>query len=180
MRPVPSCIAALICLAAAGVPTLAAPVGLSIAVDANPSGTRVLLTFADPVGYELDSTEGKIEITFDKPVEVRPPLRFEGDDVLRRIRLRGDEALILTTGPAFSRHELFELRNPSRLILDLTGRPDDRTATDRRASRACPTVVVIDPGHGGSRTAAGRRLEGKDVTLDLAADCGRGSRSIRR
>ncbi len=103
---------------------------------------------------------------------------------------------MLRKGPGFRRYESFDLRNPDRLILDLQGDGEARTpaATPEESSgivRTHPsepppdpgaeptpatprlddhTVIVIDPGHGGSENGAvgPTGLREKEVALDLA------------
>lgn len=156
----------------------AAPITLTIEVEAKPGTTRLVLTHSEQVGYQIERTDGRIEILYDAPVLASPQqMRLEDDAPLRRYRMRGDQVLVLATGPAFTHHEVFELRNPFRLIIDLEagvsgieGARPQSPAAFPAPTRVPGRVVVIDPGHGGSEEGAigPSGLKEKDVTLDLA------------
>jgi N-acetylmuramoyl-L-alanine amidase len=101
-------------------------------------------------------------------------MKFEEDGILERYRMRDDYTLQLDVGRNFDRYERFELRNPSRLVLDLKGSQKRRGA---RRARSTPlaepkTIIVIDPGHGGVEHGAvgPSGLKEKDVALELAME----------
>ncbi len=143
-----------------------------ITVDSSGSSTRLVVTKVDKVIHAITEFEGRVEIVFADPVVVKPASRQIEDAMLEGWSLLDDHRLVLRTGPAYRKYDSFELRNPSRLILDLIGKRGGASAgsRSRTGSRADRTVVVIDPGHGGKeRGAIGPTgLEEKDVTLILA------------
>ena len=143
-----------------------------VTVDSSGSSTRLVVTKVGKVLHAVTEFEGRVEIVFADPVVVKPASRQIEDPMLEGWSLQDDHRLVLRTGPAYRKYESFELRNPSRLILDLIGKRGSAGAGSRprKGSRADRTVVVIDPGHGGKeRGAIGPTgLEEKEVTLILA------------
>ncbi|HKQ61669.1 MAG TPA: N-acetylmuramoyl-L-alanine amidase, partial [Candidatus Polarisedimenticolaceae bacterium] len=165
---------ALALLLAAGMPAAAAPerVHVAISVDTGGPSTRLVLTHSADLGYTLRSAEGRVEIVYDRPVDVDPDDSRLDDSILVKWNTEDHERIVLYTGTDYRSYESFELRNPLRLVLDLQG--------SRREERATPpppapaglrqVVVVVDPGHGGIELGAtgAKGLQEKDVTLDLA------------
>ncbi len=150
----------------------AEPPAVRIAVDTSGPTTRLVLTDERPVVNAVTAFSGRLEVLYAEPVRFDPPEGAVRDGILEGWTTRDDRTLVLTTGAGYERYESFELRNPSRLILDLQG---TRTAAGISAPEATPersakTVVVIDPGHGGAETGAvgPDGLLEKDVALDLA------------
>src|SRR6185436_8532009 len=103
-------------------------------------------------------------------LDVEPVERTVGDPVLGGWKVVEGRTIAIQTGGGFRRHQSFELKNPSRLILDLEGdRPKDAASASRAPASDRP-VIVVDPGHGGVENGAvgPTGLKEKDVTLDLA------------
>ena len=143
-----------------------------ITTDTDGPTTRLVLTSSQAVEATVRASRGKIEIVYAEPVVVRPAEGRIDDEILSGWSLQGDRTIVLRTGPAYDSHEVFHLKNPTRLVLDLEGNRPGRGATSRgRGAPAPPSfVVVIDPGHGGAETGAvgPSGLEEKNVVLDLA------------
>ncbi len=162
----------LIC-AAIVLPASAERALVRVSVDTSGPTTRLVLTHAAPVTYEVRTVDDGLEIVFAERVKLDPSSKRLGDAILARYDLDDDRVLKLFTGPGYRSYESFELLNPFRLILDLQG---SRSSDADPVSQAPPTrdprrrVVVIDPGHGGVETGATgpSGLQEKDVTLDLA------------
>ena len=143
-----------------------------VTVDSSGPSTRLVITKMGKVIHAITEFEDHVDIVFADPVAVKPASRVINGPILVGWSLENDRRLVLSTGPGYRNYENFQLRNPSRLILDLLGeretldapmKIEDRVPVDR-------TVIVIDPGHGGKeRGAIGPSgLVEKDVTLVLA------------
>ncbi len=150
------------------------PPSVEISVDNSGPSTRLVLTHSRRVTHAVLFTGGRLEVLYTEPVELRTPAREIDDGILARWDLVDRTRLVLQPGPGYQRYETYELRNPDRLILDLQG---DRAAAAADLPPPPPpgpepekTVVVIDPGHGGSENGAvgPTGLREKDVALDLA------------
>jgi N-acetylmuramoyl-L-alanine amidase len=145
---------------------------VEVSWDTAGDSTRLVLTHSRPVAYAIQAGRNRLRVVYAEPVEVDPLERDIGDPILERYRLQGENTLLLHTGRAYRAYEVFELRHPFRLVLDLQGGGEEpRVARDPRSRRAAPsTIVVVDPGHGGiEHGAAGPTgLLEKDVTLALA------------
>jgi N-acetylmuramoyl-L-alanine amidase len=143
-----------------------------VTVDSSGPSTRLVVTKVGTVLHAVTEFEGKVEIVFADPVDVKPPDRQINGPILQGWSVEEGHRLVLRTGPGYRNYETFELRNPARLILDMIGTREGAGAAVRSGekSRADRTVVVIDPGHGGKeRGAVGPTgLMEKDVTLALA------------
>jgi N-acetylmuramoyl-L-alanine amidase len=131
-----------------------------------------MLTHSRPVPYAVTLSDGRLEVVYAGPVRIDPPSRDFKAPLLAGWTSKGERTVVLLTGPAFKRYETFELKNPSRLVLDLlgespTGAPTGRVPATQRQSG---TIIVIDPGHGGVEAGATgpTGLREKDVTLDLS------------
>jgi len=148
---------------------------IRVSVDHSPGSTRLLLTQSEPVSYTIQSSRSRITVRFTAPVVIEPAeMKFEDDPILERYRMRDEYTLQLDVGRDFDRYERFELRNPSRLVLDLKGSQKRRGT---RRTRSTPltepkTIIVIDPGHGGVEQGAvgPTGLKEKDVSLQLALE----------
>lgn len=143
-----------------------------VTVDGDGPSTRVVLTVSRPVSAAVNPSKGRIEIVYSEPVDVKPEHGNGDDGILVKWSVRGLRTVVLETGPAFRRLESFQLKNPSRLVLDLEGERSTRNASGR--GRAEPAkaefIVVLDPGHGGVETGAvgPTGVQEKDLALDLA------------
>jgi N-acetylmuramoyl-L-alanine amidase len=148
-----------------------APVRVRISVDVSDASTRLVITHSRTVQFAVMRAEEGLSIVYGSPIQVTPASRTVGDPLLAGWSQTGDATLELSLGPDFDRHEEFELRNPSRLVVDLL--PGTRKTTDRPTTYALkePTgpIIVIDPGHGGVEIGAigPSGLNEKDVALDL-------------
>jgi N-acetylmuramoyl-L-alanine amidase len=145
---------------------------VQVNVDTTGPSTRLVLTHSRPVTYDVHRGEGVVEVIYTEAIEAIPAENRLDDPILRRYQLRDSRRLVFTTGPGFRSAETFELRNPFRLVIDMTGtRPDGAVATAPQPRRdPSQKVIVIDPGHGGIEEGAKgpTGLLEKDVTLDLA------------
>jgi len=143
-----------------------------VTVDSSGPSTRLVVTKMGRVLHAITEFEDHVDIVFADPVSVKPASRVINGPILAGWSLEGDHRLVLKTGPGYRKYESFELRNPSRLILDLVGNRDAGATVAKPAKRQDidRTVIVIDPGHGGKeRGAIGPSgLVEKDVTLVLA------------
>jgi len=154
------------------VPVAAAPpVRVQISVDTGTT-TRVVLTLARPVPYAVTRSESRLTIVYSEPIALEPYSENLGDPALAGWSQDGSRAVVLRLGNRFESHQTFELKNPSRLIIDLQGRkaaPAEATPQPTPVDRSRP-IIVLDPGHGGIEKGAvgpSGNLE-KDLTLDLA------------
>ncbi len=158
-------------LALAGLPAAADLPTVDVTVDSAPGSTRIVLTHSRQVAYLVESSRGRVRVRYAEDVDLRPPdARFD-QRILERYRLRDGNTVSLETGPDFERHETFELRNPFRLVIDLTAASTAAAEKPSRRERREPqTIIVIDPGHGGVEHGAvgPTGLQEKDVTLELA------------
>ncbi|HEX5042776.1 MAG TPA: N-acetylmuramoyl-L-alanine amidase [Candidatus Polarisedimenticolaceae bacterium] len=139
-----------------------------VSVDTSGPTTRVVVTAARPVAWQVAAAPTGLELVFAEPLRLDVPSVTLDDPMLRGWRLVSERRLQLQTGPAFTGQETFELRNPWRLVLDLQGhRPGGQTGSNRVAPA---TVIVLDPGHGGVETGAvgPNGVQEKEVVLDLA------------
>jgi N-acetylmuramoyl-L-alanine amidase len=169
------------------VPVLAKdPARVEINLDASGPSERLLFVHSRKVTRVVLEQGNRIEVLYAEPVRIQPEsMRLDTAGILEGWDLVDGRRLVLRKGPGFQRYESFELRNPDRLILDLQGNRDAahersgivRTHPDRRLDPApLPdrdrdrTVIVIDPGHGGSENGAvgPTGLREKEVALDLA------------
>lgn len=165
---------AAVLLAAAAARVFAADEAPAVRISADASGatTRVMLTSARSLSANVTAAKGRIEVVYSEPVTFSPAERHSDDGVLEGWEVRGDRTLVLKVGSGYRDFETFNLKNPSRLVVDIEGDSETKTARSRRAkTEAEPSfVVVIDPGHGGVEVGAigPTGLQEKDVALDLA------------
>jgi N-acetylmuramoyl-L-alanine amidase len=158
----------------ATIPARAQQSTVQIKVDASQASTRLVLTHSTSVAYEVRERDGRLEIAYATPMRAEPAELLLDDPILSRYKLKGNNRLVLYTGPGYRSFDAFELRNPFRLIIDMQGsrRSEDRPVVEppRRRRDAKSKIIVIDPGHGGIETGAigPTGLEEKDIALDLA------------
>jgi N-acetylmuramoyl-L-alanine amidase len=158
---------------AAALPALAADprVPVRIAVDTTGATARVVITSDQAVSWSVRGVTGAIEVSCGAPLDVAETEKRVGDAILAGYKVLDGRTIVLETGSGFRRHQSFELKNPSRLILDLEGERAGApgAATSAPASQR-RSVIVVDPGHGGVEEGAigATGLKEKDVTLDLA------------
>ncbi len=139
-----------------------------VSVDTSGPTTRLVVTAARPVAWQVSAAPTGLELVFAEPLRLDVVSVNLDDPMLHGWRLVSDRRLQLQTGPAFTGQETFELRNPWRLVLDLQGRRPPGQAGSTRVAPA--TVIVLDPGHGGVETGAvgPGGVQEKEVVLDLA------------
>jgi N-acetylmuramoyl-L-alanine amidase len=163
-------VTALVGLAAAR--SLAAdPVAVKVSTDQGLVSTRVVLTFAKKAACAVAQDAGRVKVTCDAAITTDPANGSFDDAILKSFAPEGDHALAFVPGPGFTRVDTFELKNPTRLVIDFSG---TRAGAGKAAAPPAPAkalpVIVIDPGHGGVETGAvgPSGLQEKDLTLDLA------------
>jgi N-acetylmuramoyl-L-alanine amidase len=156
---------------AAGVAAVAAePIAVKVTSDTSGASTRVVLSFAKKTACTVGEDAGRIKVTCDAAIALDPAKGTLDDAILKGFAPEGDRGLTLTTGRGYRRLDTFELKNPTRLVLDLQGtRGGAAPGAAPVAAKALP-VIVLDPGHGGVETGAigPSGLQEKDLTLDLA------------
>ena len=160
----------LVALFVGGVAFAADPIPVKVSTDTSGASTRVVLTFGKKVACAVAEVPGHIRVTCDSAVAPEPQSGTLDDAILKSFGLEGDRALVLSTGRGFTRVDTFELKNPTRLVLDLSGtRSGKATAAAAAPARSSP-VIVLDPGHGGVEPGAigPTGVQEKDLTLDLA------------
>ncbi len=146
---------------------------VTISVDSSGESTRVVIGHDRKITRAVIAGDGSVEILYAEPVELAQPSGTVEDGILAGWSLSGERRLLLYAGAGFQSYESFELSNPDRLILDLKGNRQAGAADPFRPAapdRSGQTVIVIDPGHGGSEKGAvgPTGLAEKEVTLDLA------------
>jgi len=172
-RELRSAAAALLVVAGSIVPAGAAPPAeIQVSVDTGGPTTRLVLTLSRPVAYAVTRSGQRLAVVYAEPIAVEPRSENVGDPILEAWVQDGDRGVTLRLGSQFESYETFELKNPSRLIIDLLGRKSARSETPRPApsvDRSRP-IIVLDPGHGGiEKGAVGPTgLEEKDATLGIA------------
>jgi N-acetylmuramoyl-L-alanine amidase len=164
---------AALLVAAVEAASAADAIPVAISTDTGGPSTRAVLTFSKPVACHVVETAGKVQVACDQAIAPSPAKGTLGDAILAGFALEGDRALAFTTGRGYRKVESFEIRNPSRLVLDFEGERGGAQAA-AAAPAVAPgksgTIIVIDPGHGGVEVGAVgvSGLEEKAVTLDLA------------
>ena len=154
-----------------GVGAFAAePVPVKIATDTSGASTRVVLTFAKKVACTGAQDGGKIKVVCSAAIALEPASGKLDDAILESFGPEGDHGLVLVAGRGFTRLDTFELKNPTRLVLDLSGTRSGKTPARAATPAKALPVIVIDPGHGGVETGAigPSGLQEKVLTLDLA------------
>lgn len=150
------------------LPAIAEPVTVEVTADRNADRLRLLIEHTRSVGYRFEQVGGRLELTYDQPVAIDMPATLD-ETLVADVEI-GAKSVSLVTGEAFIDYDLFELRNPLRIIIDLRGRGGAVVVPTPHRRLAGERVVVIDPGHGGIEEGAvgpGGLVE-KDVALDLA------------
>jgi N-acetylmuramoyl-L-alanine amidase len=164
-------LALVVAAPSAPAPLAVDPVAIEITVDRAGTGTRLVLTHARAVDHVVQQTDGRIEVVYAEPIEVKPERgRFEDDPLLDRYVTRGGRSVVLFTGAQFRAYETFELNQPFRLVLDLEGGVASGEVGAGPPAAAPRAVIVLDPGHGGVEHGAvgPTGLREKEVTLHLA------------
>ncbi len=163
----------LFATALAGAMTLAAaaePVRVKVAVDTSGASTRMVLTFAKKAACSVAEEPGKIKVSCDQPIALDGQAGAVDDAILDSYAIEKDRTLSIATGRGYRKVDTFELKNPTRLVLDLSGtRAGKATAKAAVPAKALP-IIVVDPGHGGVEVGAigPSGIQEKDLTLDLA------------
>ncbi|MBZ5638288.1 MAG: N-acetylmuramoyl-L-alanine amidase [Acidobacteriia bacterium] len=159
-------------LLAAGAAGAAGNPTAKVTADTGGSATRVIVTLSQPVASSITTSATKVEIVFASPVDLTPAESKIDDAILKGWQARGDRTLTLSMGSAYKGYESFELKNPSRVVIDLRGDRPSRSEPSIAAPRAgrVRPVIVVDPGHGGVEIGAAgpSGAQEKDVALDLA------------
>ena len=193
LLPVLLTIAALCCPAAGlglqaqtKTPVMAAadrpPVRITVVASPDEGSMRLFLTHDRAVTKAVLRQGSRLEVVYTEPVVFDLP-EIEHSSLLRSLSVKG-RRLVLRLGPDFDSYENFNLKNPERLIIDLSARLEEGSTSNRSGKRSRGSrndrdddvvVIVIDPGHGGSESGASSEdgLLEKRVTLTLA-------RSLRR
>jgi N-acetylmuramoyl-L-alanine amidase len=164
---------AALLVAAVEAASAADAVPVAISTDTGGPSTRAVLTFSKPVACHVVEAAGRVQVACDQPIAPSPAKGALGDTILSGFALEGDRVLTFTTGRGYRRIDSFEIRNPSRLVLDFEGERGGSPASAAATSGApgkSGAIIVIDPGHGGVEVGAVgvSGLEEKAVTLDLA------------
>jgi len=159
----------LLALFVGGVAFAADPIPVKVSTDASGASTRVVLTFGKKVACAVAESPGRIKVTCDAAVDPEPKSGTLDDGILKGFGMEGDRALVLSTGLGYTRVDTFELKNPTRLVLDLSGTRGGK-AVAAQATAPAARVIVLDPGHGGVEPGAigPSGVQEKDLTLDLA------------
>ena len=146
------------------------PAKVRVSVDTDGPSTRIVLTLSKPVTYAVTRSGRRLAVVYSEPIAMDPPTGKVDDPILQGWSQDGERAVSLKLGRRFESYETFELKNPSRLIIDLLGRKPSRVKTTPARPTGDRPIIVIDPGHGGvEQGAVGLNgLQEKDVTLDLA------------
>ena len=145
-------------------------VPVKVTTDISGTSTRVVLTFSKKIDCNVVEDAGKLRIACNGAIAPDPAGGSVDDAILEGFRKEGDRALVLVTGRGYKRVDTFELKNPTRLVLDLWGSRAGKGSTPLAATSRVLPVIVLDPGHGGVETGATgpTGLQEKDLTLDLA------------
>jgi len=162
---------AVLALAIATVANAADPVPVKVSIDTSGSSTRVVLKYPKKVACGIAEDAGRIKVVCDVAITPDPASLTLDDAILKGFLPDGDRSLLFATGRGYTRVDTFELKNPSRLVLDLQGARTGKAAAGPPLppARALP-VIVLDPGHGGVESGATgpTGLQEKALTLDLA------------
>jgi N-acetylmuramoyl-L-alanine amidase len=145
------------------------PVPVKVTTDVSGATTRVVLTFSKKTSCAAAEDAGRIRVTCDAAIAAEPAQGTLDDAILKGFASDGDRVLTFSTGRGYKRLDTFELKNPTRLILDLSGTRAGAAAAPAAPAKVLP-VIVLDPGHGGVEPGAigPSGLQEKDLTLDLA------------
>ena len=148
----------------------AEPIAVSVATDTSGASTRVVVTFAKKASCDVAEDPGRVKIACDAPIVATPANGTLDDSILKSFGVEGDRTIVLLTGRGYRSVDKFELRNPTRLVIDLQGTRSAKPVAASAAPKKAPPVIVLDPGHGGVEVGAvgPTGLQEKNLTLDLA------------
>jgi len=146
------------------------PIPVKVATDTSGASTRVVLTFAKKVACAVVEDAGHVKVNCDAAIAADPGAGTLDDAILKSFGAEGDRTFVLTTGRGYRSVDTFELKNPTRLVIDLQGTRTAKAVTAPPVPQKPLPVIVIDPGHGGVESGAvgPSGLQEKDLTLDLA------------
>ena len=154
----------------AGAGLAAEPVPVKITTDSSGASTRMVLTFARKAACAVAEEAGRIHVTCDAPIAADPKSAKVDDGILDSFSVDRDRTIVLVTGHGYTKVDTFALKNPTRLVLDLSGTRNGKAAARSETPAKATPVIVLDPGHGGVETGAigPSGMQEKDVTLDIA------------
>jgi len=146
------------------------PIPVKVSTDTSGASTRVVLTFAKKVACGVVEDAGHVKIVCDAAIAPDPGSGTPDDAILKSFGPEGDRTIVLATGRGYRRVDTFELKNPTRLVIDLEGTRTGKAVQVPAAPQKPLPVIVLDPGHGGVETGAigPTGLQEKNLTLDLA------------
>jgi N-acetylmuramoyl-L-alanine amidase len=157
-------------------PTERPPVRVTVVASPDDGSMRLFLTHDRAVTKAVLRQGNRLEVVYTEPVVFNLP-EIERNSLLRSLNVKG-RRLMVRLGPDFDSYENFNMKNPERLIIDLSARVEGASSSGgigkRGRVRKNPDddviVIVIDPGHGGSESGASSEtgLLEKRVTLTLA------------
>jgi len=148
----------------------AEPIAVKVATDTSGASTRVVLTFAKKVACAVAEDPGHVKIACDAAIVASPGSGTLDDAILKSFGVEGDRTVVLATGRGYRSVDTFELKNPTRLVIDLQGTRLAKAVPAPAAAKKALPVIVLDPGHGGVEVGAigPTGLQEKDLTLDLS------------
>jgi N-acetylmuramoyl-L-alanine amidase len=146
------------------------PIAVRVSTDTSGASTRVVLTFAKKVACAVIEDPGHVRVACEAAISADPGSVSLDDPILKSFGPEGDRTIVLATGPGYRRVDTFDLKNPTRLVIDLQGTRTGKATPAPVAPAKVLPVIVIDPGHGGVETGAigPTGLQEKNLTLDLA------------
>jgi N-acetylmuramoyl-L-alanine amidase len=146
------------------------PVRVAVTADTGAASTRVVLTLDRDVPHQVLAVPGGVQVVFSEPIVPDPPAGERADPILAGWSAAGERTLALATGEGFRRFDVFELKNPARIVVDLQGERGAAGAPVPAVPPRPKRVVVLDPGHGGVEEGARgpTGLLEKEVVLDIA------------
>ncbi len=133
--------------------------------------TRIVFEIEAAAPYVLlRSTDGRSFTlsAYDGPFKLKTPLPMVRDSVVLGLESRveaGRTAVVIHLNGAAGEAKDFVLRGPDRIVIDISkgAAPVTAPLADK------PTVIVLDPGHGGKDTGiVAPRGQEKMITLDLS------------
>jgi N-acetylmuramoyl-L-alanine amidase len=155
---------------------VAAPrVGVSASVSGE--AVRVVLDASEPVPFRVSQETGRVLVRIPRDlIDVAFQQERLTGGIVDLVQYQGgrENLFVVTLGRRFQ--ELLATEEPARLVLEFKASPlparalPAPQATPRPAREQKPSIVVIDPGHGGSDLGAqgpGGTAE-KDITLAIA------------
>jgi len=153
--------------------------------------TRVVLDLSKPVKYEVNRLENPSRIYLDIQTATIAPAKQTitiNDRLVKSIRASQfdkNTVRVVLDVKEIKRYDIFYLKNPDRLVIDVYGSNDVSSSAPKSPEPALPDqqsptlvkqlglkvkTIVIDPGHGGKDpgTIAESGLQEKNVVLDIA------------